>query len=526
MGDVIMKSTSVLLVLFLLVYPSTSGGLELVVGAVKLYGVAGRGSPHVVNLWNTDTDAVAPGDMIPIYFRDDLSGVAMAPDRRLYFAECSERVPEAGTGHEICVPTIKRVEITVAPGGGVSHGPEETVYRAATPFTVDQFVNELSIHDIAIRRLDDAGNYRVYFSTGGCGGCDAVPRIYYLDDAGTPHLYYTVPRDAIGVSSCEGLAGYWSGNFGFDAAGELYLSSGNHCPAGLFHVPGASADGVTGTPARVGERECGGLQAFIVDAPTRVYFVGDSFGPTNYIYEWNPETDVDSVLLEIPLTFIDPPLGPGAGTWLQDIDKMVPHVEPGGGPFRTRGPSAPGRAVRLPGAEARMPPRPLARVQGSLSDRLPIPPRPDSKATTPDLVMAGLETGRLLVQGRAVSIPFRVFVRNNGTTATRPFDIAVTAKLPGAKKPVEAAFAVHGQDSRRRPQLNRLGIGEVMALGGLLTFEYPEGTAPGVESVAITAEVDRCPDRFFGLLKGGACRIQESNETNNRMTIELQIPRQ
>ena len=430
--------------------------------------------------------------------------------------ECSERVPASDTGFDMCVPTIKRVLVTVAADGSISHGPEETVYRTPTPFTTDEWSGKW-IQDIAIRRLDDSGNYRVYFSIGGCGACDAEPNIYYLDDAGAPHLYYTVPRGELPVSSCEGLSDYWNGNFDFDADGELYLSSGSHCPAGLFHVPDTTADRAREDPVIVDEIACGILH-FMVDTPSRYYFVGHRFEPV--IYQRDHESDTMSVALEIPLSWLDPPTGSSPGIWLAGFDKMFGYMTPSRAPAM-RGPSASSRAFRLPRAETRVPLQPEARFEGSLISRLPIPPRPDPNVSQPDLVMVGLETGKPTVKSDKLRVPLRVFVRNNGLSVKKPFKITVSARYSRVDEPIKGTFAVHGQRDKEQPELAQLHTGEVMAMGGILTLNYPKDKLLGAESVAITAVADDCQDTAIK-----TCRVTERNKKNNQMTIKLPLGQQ
>jgi hypothetical protein len=183
-----------------------------------------------------------------------------------------------------------------------------------------------------------------------------------------------------------------------------------------------------------------------------------------------------------------------------------------------RGPSISGRRFRLPRTQARKPLQPEARIEGSLLSRLPIPPRPDPKATLPDLIVAGLETGKPVFKGDTVQIPLRVFVRNNGLTAKKPVKLVVSAQFSGREKLIEASFAVHGQRDQSQPELARLHAGEVTAIGGIVTMQRNRNKLSPAGSVAITATADGCEASA-----GSRCRIKESNEINNRMTIMVPL---
>jgi len=89
-------------------------------------------------------------------------------------------------------------------------------------------------HTTYVRDIEVDPDGRMYFSEATGAGGDG--RIYRLNPDGTASLHYTVTLSRVD--------GFWSGNFCFDPAGMLYLSTGNQVGAGIYEVD-VAADVIT-----------------------------------------------------------------------------------------------------------------------------------------------------------------------------------------------------------------------------------------------------------------------------------------
>lgn len=516
-----MKYFTRLILLALILFPVLTTATELVVLTWRIYDFPGHHNQRLIDSWDTDSDVMTRGELSPQQLVTRRGMMAMAPDNSVYYLLCEEFLPLPGTIGAVCLPQIMRIALSMDADGNISQGPAQQMYISAEPISSDDYYHNLLISDIAIRQLDDESGYRVYFSTGGCGACEAAARIYYLDDAGNPQLYYEIPRNDI-TGSCSGMIGFWSGNFDFDDEGELYLSSGNHNPSALFHVPGASADTVAGTPTQIYEVP-GGLLNFVVDSNQEIYF--ETSGWDRFVYKVNMETHEISEALEFTVDELAPPVGPEPAARVFDLDKMVPFPAQISGHRRLmRAPSVADRARALPASDTSIRGRsPQTVMLGSLVDRLPSAPSPDSPAQPTDLKIVGLEAGKASVSNHQVQLPLRVFVRNTGQTTNTPFEVSVQAVFAGRKETQMASFKVSGQNNQSRPTLQKLAPNAVMAVGGVVSLQVPAGWSMKKQPITLIAEVDSCraPD---GKRTGKpGCRVKEHNEKNNRMKLLLEL---
>jgi hypothetical protein len=177
---------------------------------LPLYFADGRdpiGSVYRVDYLN------APGT--PIYTRSagQIYTFAFHPDlpQKLYFVNANDI-------------KIYRV-LEISPG---TWGTEEVVLSRNT-----------YIKDLAFR-FNQAGDLRLYFSEAtGAGGNG---RIYEVMGDGSAVPFYEVALSTVG--------GYWAGDFAFDDAGNLYLSSGNRRPAMIYKVT-MSAGSPVGAPVEI-----------------------------------------------------------------------------------------------------------------------------------------------------------------------------------------------------------------------------------------------------------------------------------
>jgi hypothetical protein len=156
------------------------------------------GMDPVGSVYRVDS-LTAPGT--PIYTRSSgrIYTFAFHPDipQKLYFVNAND-------------VKIYRV-LEISPG---TWGTEEVVLSRNT-----------YIRDLAFR-FNQAGDLRLYFSEAtGAGGNG---KIYEVMGDGS-----VVPFYGVDLSTVDG---YWAGDFAFDDAGNLYLSSGNRRPAMIYKV--------------------------------------------------------------------------------------------------------------------------------------------------------------------------------------------------------------------------------------------------------------------------------------------------
>jgi hypothetical protein len=108
------------------------------------------------------------------------------------------------------------------------------------------------IRDLAFR-FNQAGDLRLYFSEAtGAGGNG---RIYEVMGDGSVVPFYDVDLSTVD--------GYWAGDFAFDDAGNLYLSSGNRKPAMIYKVT-MSAGSPVGAPVELYRDESEPIAGMVV----------------------------------------------------------------------------------------------------------------------------------------------------------------------------------------------------------------------------------------------------------------------
>lgn len=213
---------------------------------------------------STDPDSVQPilhAEESRVGVIDEPNVVAFGPDEKIYYTYEKYTAEEVET-------FLRRISPTphYDPSSGASFGTSEQVVSVKCP-REDEF--ECRPLDWAVRRLD-SGDLRIYYSADARGAA-GEPKIYYLDNAGNPVLYYSV--DLATLPACNG-SGYWSGHFTFDDSNNLYLSSGNHLPASIFRISGAGPDTVTGDVEQIYLRGCDILGLDFI-GPKWIYFVSN-----------------------------------------------------------------------------------------------------------------------------------------------------------------------------------------------------------------------------------------------------------
>ena len=111
---------------------------------------------------------------------------------------------------------------------------DNTIYRSLPDGEQSHFIHTTYVSDLAFHP-----DGFLYFSdaTGGGGNGHIWRLVANRSGALVPELFYTVSLASVG--------GFWGGDFAFDGAGTLYLSSGNSSPASLFRVD------ASGTPQQI-----------------------------------------------------------------------------------------------------------------------------------------------------------------------------------------------------------------------------------------------------------------------------------
>ncbi|MFC2105791.1 hypothetical protein ACFLS0_03470 [Candidatus Bipolaricaulota bacterium] len=180
---------------------------------------------------------------------------------------------------------------TVNLGAGV---PVESVYYTHTTY----------VRDIAFDALG-----RLYFSE--ASGAGGNGKIWRIETDMTTTLHYTVKLSTVG--------GFWSGDFAFDPAGTLFLSSGNRVPASIYAVSGS-----TGMLTTVYTDSSGSIAGLVFDSfgllfyadwRTRIYSVDLASGFRMQVYNRSTRTWLSDVgFREEEPTGIIPV--PGVGTWV------------------------------------------------------------------------------------------------------------------------------------------------------------------------------------------------------------------
>jgi len=254
-----MEKTAINTVVTLLILASgmmVSSGVEL----AYVFGI--DDSIHSVN---TDTGTERAVYTIPRYI--ELRGIDSAPDGKIYFVTGQSGGISEDPGSYIYLEQIKSITPSAVPGGG--YGDEAIVYTRETLLPVGIPGEMEPIRDVAVKKTDDSGSYEVYFSI--ATGAWRDGHIYRVDGPETASHYYTVNLADFPVLSCNGTAGTWGGDFAFDDADNLYLSSGNHVPASIFRISGAGVYGVTGSPVEVYGHDCC-VMGLCYESPDVLYF--------------------------------------------------------------------------------------------------------------------------------------------------------------------------------------------------------------------------------------------------------------
>jgi hypothetical protein len=156
---------------------------------------------------------IAPGT--PIYTRTSgqIYSFTFHPaiPQKLYFVNAND------------VSIFRAVEISSG-----TWGAEEVVLSR------DTYVRDLAF------RFNEAGELRLYFSEATGAGGNGM--IYEVMGDGSAVPFYEVDLSTVG--------GFWAGDFAFDDAGNLYLSSGNRIPAMIYKVT-MSGGSPTGAPVEI-----------------------------------------------------------------------------------------------------------------------------------------------------------------------------------------------------------------------------------------------------------------------------------
>ncbi|KQC16046.1 MAG: hypothetical protein APR56_10310 [Methanosaeta sp. SDB] len=412
------------------------------------------------SIYRVDTDAGTDEAAYTIPHHIELRGIDTAPDGKIYFVtgQTGDIYEEDPLRYNY-LEQIKSITPSAAPG--VGYGDEVIVYTRETFFPLPDDEYE-PISDVAIKKTDDSGSYEIYYSI--ATGVWADGRIYRIDGPETASLYYTVSLADVPVPSCNGTAGTWAGDFAFDDADNLYLSSGNHVPASIFRVSGASVYGVTGSPVEVYGHDCC-VMGLCYESPNSLYFA--DWGSS--IYRLDLET------LEAELFYTNE----SVEYWMRDVALLTGRV---------------GAGRTLPATMSMM-----ARLR-----------------TAPDLRITKVQAGEPTFKdgGREAAVPLTVTVKNFGLSKADAFEVGITVLYPGQRSEVTATFSPPGK-------VEGLDGGEDITLHGTLALEDPRGVPLYGQIISISSHADSC----FGFkAMPGYCRVEEDDETNNEMAIDLKLP--
>ncbi len=408
------------------------------------------------SIYRTDTET---GSAEAIYdMRMAPSGIDSAPDGKIYSVTCESGGISEDPSNLTYLQYVK--SITPSPLGG-GYGDETIVYTDETDRPRGGDMDFL--RDVAVKTTDGSGSYEVYYSI--ASGYGGVSEIYRVDGPETATLYYTVNLADVPVPSCNGTTtGTWAGDFAFDDADNLYLSSGNHHPASIFRIDGAGRDRVTGSPVEIYSQNCS-IMGLCYESPDSLYFADHR----SSIYR------LDLTTQEAELVYTSE----SVEYWMEDVALLSGRV-----------------------AEGRMVPSTMSML-GRFSTA------PDLRVTEIHVYDPTFKDG-----GRQAAVPLFVTIKNFGISKAETFEVGITALYPGQKREVEAPFSAPGK-------VEGLESGEEVTLPGTLTLAHPDETSLYGQNISISAHADSC---FGYKAMPDYCRVMESDETNNDMAVELKLP--
>lgn len=399
---------------------------------------------------------------------------ATAPNGRVYFSVL-EPIYESGTylGE---TRAIWRITPSITPGGRIVYGdavPVYEVFHHVDGKSTDPRIDR--INDLAIRAHPGKKPVnRIYFSVA-CGAC-SDGHIYYVDDVadfGPALEYYRVRLEEIPIPSCP-HGGQWGGHFAFDDRDNLLISSGNSIPSALYRIANARLDGVdrTSRPELLLERT-GPILDMLSAGPDTLYFSASE--PNLLRLSGRPLTE--DVLFSDGITEY---IGEIA-EWPSEALSRLPRPRP----WR-----ALHRALRL---------------------------EPDLRVTAISASPSAIGADQ-----PSADIPVIVTIKNFGGTVSKRFKVAFETQHADRDQPFAVPFHVPGQSDRTYGWIESLRAGGEINLVGYVRLT-PQDTlkAPTGQAIALTATVDSC---LGDAMTPRHCRVRESNEENNELTIELESP--
>jgi hypothetical protein len=122
----------------------------------------------------------------------------------------------------------------------------------------------------------------------------------------------------------------------------------------------------------------------------------------------------------------------------------------------------------------------------------------------------------------STDVPVIVTIKNFGGTVSKRFKVAFAAQYTDRDQPVSVPFHVPGQSDRTYGWIEFLRAGGEMNLVGYVRLTPQDRLkAPRGQAIVLTATVDSC---LGDAMTPRHCRVLESNEENNELTIELEPP--
>ncbi len=422
---------------------------------------------------DTDADVWDPLATHTEPFIRDYSEIASGPDGKLFFVQRENNYDDAGD-YRGRWTRILSLTPEIGPGGGIVYGSERLEYQLYTAAVGGDLPDRIGrVQTGPGARADD---YDLFFSISWGAGQDGL--IYRVTAEDSAEVYYTVDLDHLGLPSC-GAGGQWAGDFDFDDDGNLYLSSGNSIPSGLFMARRLGSGDLHHRPDLVTQRTEGGMVG-LAHAEGALYF-----------YDWEPAG-----------------LDPEAGT--PRFDYTVYEIDPA---------TASIEAVFSD---------PLARSVLSLAE-MPPPPRFDSgpMKILPDVHPSDLWFGapRLVPKEddpriAILELPLWISMQNIAAAAAPPFLLHFEARL-GSDKPLEVAFVRAGHAKGGPAWKSSLPAGGSVTLGGTLRLSIPKGVQVEGLPLYLKATVDSCAGE---MKMPSTCRVKESDETNNVLMTQIQMP--